>query len=702
MSFVVQKIKKGILRIIGEDKKEENYLERYGIVNIPESDGSCDAYVEGNTIKLPWGKDIEFCVRDENGAQWQEIEQELNEKFGKTIPHAVKVEGRPDGEVINIGDAALGKNSAHKFGINFEIGRDEFFYGLGEGARDRISLRGYSYQNWTIYQYNEIPIPLVMSSDNWGIFINAQGRHFVDIDNLMKDRLTILGNFDDLDIFVLYGESMKTIIRHYTEITGQNAILPKWAYGLTYIAGIHQNQFEILQDMTKFREKHIPCDTVSLEPGWMTKHYDYSFDKEWNEEMFHICKWMRYRECPYTFPSVLRRFGFHTMLWMCVNYDLCDREERLVTGKGELPEWYEHVKQFVNDGIDGFKMDPADMVIRVDPNKIYTNGMSELDMHSVSQVLVLKQMYQGFAEQMNMRPFIHYCGGYTGQQHWGAATTGDNGGLKGGMIWLLNLSMSGFMNVTVDMDIYNPAAIHFAMLAPWAHHNAWQGCGQPWYAGSKCENIYIYYAKLRYRLIPYLYSHAIECYLTGVPIIRPMPLEYQPDLNCRELTNQYMLGGSILLSAFTDKVYLPDGVWVDYWTGEEYAGRRWIEYAIPEDRGGAFFIKKGAIIPMWHDRDYTSQYTEEKIELHFYPHGKTAFVFREDDGISEEYKTGRICETEIICEEKEDCVYIKIGNRNGDYNDKPKQRFWEIFVHQCDKKVIAECSDDSASIVLKK
>ena len=64
---------------------------------------------------------------------------------------------------------------------------------------------------------------------------------------------------------------MKDIVRGYTQLTGKSMLLPRWAYGLTYVAPIHQNQFEILNDLMKFREKHIPCDNVSLEPGWMAK-----------------------------------------------------------------------------------------------------------------------------------------------------------------------------------------------------------------------------------------------------------------------------------------------------------------------------------------------------------------------------------------------------------------------------------------------
>ena len=686
-------LKKGIIRISAKEDMPQSYLEKYGILTIPKaSDETSNITINDNSITLPDGKTIEFFTREDTEI-WDDEINYMHEKFKNAIPIS-RIQGRPD-EVFPPKCSELeGHNSEKKFGISFKISQDEKFYGLGEASSDRIQLRGNSYQNWAVYKQNEISIPLVYSNKNWGIFIATEDRHFVDIDDNIKDSLTILGNLDELDVFLLYGDSMKDIIRLYTDLTGKSMILPKWGYGLTYIAQIHQNQFEILDDMMRFRKSHIPCDNVSLEPGWMTKFYDYSFDKKWDLKKFHIEEWMHSRDCKYSFLSVMRRFGFHVALWMCMDYDLCDHEEGLAGGESKLVSWYEHVKKFVDDGVDGFKIDPADMLMRINPNTIYTNGESELKMHNISQVLAMKQMHQGFSEQMNIRPFIHYCGGYTGQQRWGAATTGDNDGLLGSMIWLENLALSGFMNSTVDMDVYSPEAIHFAMLAPWAHHNAWMGCSQPWYAGEDNERVYIYYARLRYNFLPYIYSLAIEGHEDSVPIIRPMMLEFQNDEKCLELSRQYMIGQWILISAFTDTVYLPDGMWVDFWTGTEYNGQTTLEhYTPPKDRGGAFFIKKGAIIPRWKDRDYTTQYTDEEVELHFYPHEKSEYIFREDDGISLDYLQNNSCHTKITCDATGNTIKIHIGDRAGDYNGKPSKRIWKIFIHNTDKKAEIECSE---------
>ena len=270
MSVFMKNICDGIVRISAGENMPESYLERYGIVKVPKSDESGRAEIGKNSIKLPCGHVLEFTVRPEEDDDFWENEEDYQlNKFADKIPFRRNIEGRPGDESLEWNESMNGRDSERKFGISFKIDKDEKFYGLGEAGRKGIQHRGGSYQNWTVYQFDEIAIPLVYSNKNWGLFIHAADRHFVDIDDNFKGRLTVLGNFDELDVFLLYGNSMKDIIARYTDITGKSMLLPKWAYGLTYIAQIHQNQFDIMNDMLRFREKHIPCDNVSLEPGWM-------------------------------------------------------------------------------------------------------------------------------------------------------------------------------------------------------------------------------------------------------------------------------------------------------------------------------------------------------------------------------------------------------------------------------------------------
>ena len=196
----------------------QSYLERYGIITVPEPEENTGVKIGESGITLADGRKIEFFVRTQKDDElWQGEMNYFLEKFRDKIPIS-RIEGRPDEVLPPSYEVLEGRDSEKTFGISFGIEDDAKFFGLGEAGRDRVQLRGGSYQNWAVYQFDEIPIPLVYSNKNWGLFIAAQDRHFVDIDDNMKGRITVAGNFDDLDVYLLYGDSMKDIIRLYTDI----------------------------------------------------------------------------------------------------------------------------------------------------------------------------------------------------------------------------------------------------------------------------------------------------------------------------------------------------------------------------------------------------------------------------------------------------------------------------------------------------
>ena len=133
----------------------KNYLERYGIVTIPNSESVDGVTADSNSITLPNGRILEFDVRpDGDDSYWKDEMHYQLEKFRDKIPIKLNIEGRPEEELLEMDDTADGWNSGKKFGISFNITDGERFYGLGEAGRDGIELRGGSYQNWAIYQFD--------------------------------------------------------------------------------------------------------------------------------------------------------------------------------------------------------------------------------------------------------------------------------------------------------------------------------------------------------------------------------------------------------------------------------------------------------------------------------------------------------------------------------------------------------------------
>ena len=703
----IQKITPNIYRI-RESENTENLLERYQLISVPDSaqvlQPGCGYHMECDTLVLDMEDGFRFQMRIQGKTDtplWNEYAEGFEQSFSK-LQLNYKIKGRPDTIRDMKTEKTFSKSRNGHFGIMIPLQEEEDFYGLGEAARNTLNLRGGEYQNWAAYQFDEVPIPLVMSTAGWGMLVNASGRHYMDIGKRHQDRMVVMGDEDELDIFLFRGSSLQELLHCYTQVTGPMMLLPKWAYGLTYIPSIVANQHEVLSDARTFRQEHIPCDHISIEPQWMSRFYDYSLDRQWNLEKFHMPDFINAegrpefgsggRDGKYSFIDALKRHGFHVSLWLCEQYDFTDEAERIAQGKeqGKLAPWYEHLKKFVGQGVDGFKLDPADTLDTNCPDMVCSNGYSEVEMHNLSQVLLPKQVWEGMAKQLNQRPMLHYCGGYTGIHRWTAANTGDNGGLKNTMIWLQSLGLSGHNNTTVDMDIHFKESMHFAMFAPWAHLNAWMGCGQPWWETPEMYECFKDYARLRYRLLPYIYSTAIEARETAMPILRAMPLAFPGDKRVKDVVEQYLFGPNLMIQSYSDKVVFPEGNWVDLWTGEGYSGGTVIDYTPPENRGGGLFVRKGAIIPMWEDRDYVSQKNDETIILEIWPDGFSTYTLREDDGESLDYLTQPSCKTQITCEEAENHVRIVIGQRAGNYMGKPDCRKWIVRVHT-GKSVQAVC-----------
>ena len=142
-----------------------------------------------------------------------------------------------------------------------------------------------------------------------------------------------------------------------------------------------------------------------------------------------------------------------------------------------------------------------------------------------------------------------------------------------------------------------------------------------------------------------------------------------------------MFGESFLVAAFTDKVYLPEGRWIDYWTGEIYEGKQEITYQIPEGFGGLLFVRNGAIIPNWQAMDFVGQKPLDNIYLHVYPNGESSFTLYEDDGITYKYLDGEFATTDIKVNITDCQTSMDIAPRKGSYDGMPEKRSFEVTIH---------------------
>jgi len=600
--------------------------------------------------------------------------------------------------------------AAPGFAVEFALREDERLYGLGDDCRDRIERRGQRNMVFVQSCLSNAPIPFLMSTRGWGVLLNTTWRHAIDAGKEQPDCLRCWAPRGELDYYLIAGADLPALLDRGTEISGKPALLPLWAYGLTYVCNTRADARELLDTCLSFRREGIPCDLIGLEPGWMAHNYDTSAETDWHPERFHLPYWQKEGKHPGTFLGAVERLGFKLSLWLCCEWDVSHYEERLAGGhlgeawytefrRGEdgvyddphmhptlmdqvtKPDepWFEHLQKFVDQGVSAFKMDGCG-IVNLHPDRAWGNGMDDEEFHNLYPLLANKQMALGFREQTGRRPMVYTSAAYTGIQQYAATWAGDTGGGADVLVSMLNLGLCGHANTSCDMDVYSREGMHFGFLQPWSQINGWITWDQPWYLGEKLEPVFRFYARLRYRLLPYLYSLAHLAARTGLPILRAMPLAFPDDPACANLLRQYMLGDALLVAAFTDRVRLPAGRWIDYWSGTQYDGPCDLACAVPADRGGPLFVRAGAIIPQWPEMDYVGQRPLDRLILHVYPHGKSAFTLYEDDGVSLAYLDGEVAVTEIRATVNAGEITVSIGPRVGKYQDMPERRTIELWL----------------------
>lgn len=638
---------------------------------LPEKEGLC-----GEMRSFINEKYADLKVADNGGG----IIGDDNGKFGEVDKHEI-----PAADAVSI--------------LSFSMEDGERFYGGGSTSRDHIQHRGEFLRMWTTYQQTEIPMPFMMSSRGWGVYNNSTRKSFFDIGNQQKSKFNIINTFDEADFFLMMGKDMPAVLNEYTLVTGRTYVLPKWAYGLCFGPNMREEQFDILNDAVRFRQFDVPCDVFWLEPQWMEKRYDFSTKKKWNYDRFSPEPYWLQNQYPKTmhnrlFIGKLRSMGFHLGLWLCEEYDLSIQEEDIIAERtgGKLSgqeHWMDHLTVFMDQGAEGFKLDPA-RTIDNHTNWEYYNGRTDKEMHNLNQVLLPKQMRELGRKYNGKRTWHHYCGGWSGTQRWTASTSGDNGGGKTALYDQLNLGMSGFLNTSCDvMSVpreLEMQGLHFGLFLPWVQINSWFSMMHPFYYAKEEQGIYRFYVKLRYSLAPYIYSMALEAAQNGMPIVRSMPLCFPEDRNCDDMTYQYMFGDNFCVGIFTNEIYLPKGTWTDAWSGEKVVSKgETFTREYPSDRAGLLFIREGAIIPTQPDVEYLGARPFDRVILKVYPHGDSAYTMLDDDGESYEYENGGVASTLFESHERDGGVEVVVNPVKGGFKGMPEVREYSFRIQRASR-----------------
>ena len=551
--------------------------------------------------------------------------------------------------------------------ITFRYG-DGPIYGLGGGLHplDRRGtkdmMRNGSGENLRIYGART-PIPWLVGTSGWGLFFHEPTGSF--------DLTGEVGVFHPSDVargqdvFLTIGETPAELMQQWAEISGYPHLPPTWALGYLQSHRTLESRETVLQEAKTFREKRLPCDamiylgTGFCPSGWNTGHGSFEF----NENVFPD---------PDKMIEEFHKDHFKVVLHV-VNppENLHGRVSDTGTAAKDLGDaalyWAQHAP-FMKDGVDGWWPDEGDVLpweSRLTRNQMYYEG-SRLT-------------------RPDIRPFALHRNGYAGLQRYGWLWSGDVFStwktLETQVMIGVNMGLTGIPYWGTDIGGFVPTQeftaelflrwFQFAAFCPLfrGHGRTWK-LRLPWgwstgdygpaemganaasflpkpedLHNTEVEPICRKYLETRYRLMPYLYSAVAETHRTGLPLMRGLWLHYPKDARALAVENAYMFGPHLLvapvveLGAKQKKVYLPDGVWWDFWTGQKVGGAGEITTPVTLD-STPVFVRAGAIVPTGPVKQYVAESSTQPIRLTVYPGADGSFSFYQDDGISFAYERG--------------------------------------------------------------
>jgi Alpha-glucosidases, family 31 of glycosyl hydrolases len=613
-----------------------------------------------------------------------------------------------------------------------KLAANEHFFGFGERMdfldrrKKQVTLnvgRGKGMPHiigaYNILEANYSPIPFFMSTKGYGIFFHTAYPTNWDMGATNAHTYRFSAEGGELDYYFMYGPGFPKLLEQYTSLTGRSPLLPQFALGLhvgTYSGGTwghEQNTSDtyVIALARKLRQMGIPADLLWLDSTWRI------FGKTGGKGATSF-EWRETFRNPAAMFDSLYAMNYNMVgLHLRPRFDngptlkLLDTAQRL---KYTYPEgdyagefvnffdssatdwWWQHgVMRVASIGARFLKTDEGSAFggLANESDKTGPQGKEIPALHNLFPIAYAKAPYEKFQQYNKMRGLNHTREGYAGIQRYPFIFAGDwpsewqyfqpvitaglNIGLSGVGYW--THCMGGFEHNAdpelyirwVQFGMFSPLAMVFGMDHP--------GYKEPWNYGEEALRNFKKYDSLRYALVPYLYSQAYIQYKTGTPMMRALVLHYQDDENVYNITDQYMLGDALMVCPVTTKgaqtrtVYLPQGQWVNYWTGETLAGRRYYNMVTPLDRL-PIFVKAGSIIPMQPVMSYIGEKQPDVITLDIYPGAPAQAELYEDDGKSLDYQKGRFAITQINATAKS----IVIQKPAGDFNPPRHQYLLKI------------------------
>lgn len=633
------------------------------------------------------------------------------------------------GNVINQDDPEKGMSwDGKEVRVWKTLPPDEFYYGLGEKAGP-LEHRGQSFVNWNTdaygYRwgtdpiYQSIPFLLALRrGKSYGIFFDNTYRSIFDLGKMHRDQYFFGAQDGELNYYFFYGPHPKKVIERYAELIGRMPLPPRWALGYQQCRYSYEPESRVRTLVENFRRRHIPCDVIYLDIDYMEGYRIFTVSQEKFpdlQRMISDFSKVGMKVVTIIDPGIKQEPGY----WV---YDEGLKGDHFVKradgsnftgnvwpGLCVFPDftreftrqwWGSLYKGLVDAGVKGFWNDmnePAvfvekeDQVDRTLPPEVvfddHGHKTNHLKSHNVFGMQMARGTFEGVQKlRPNERPFVLTRASYAGGQRYAAAWTGDNSSTWDHLqLWIpitLNFGLSGQPFAGPDIGGFsgNPTPelytrfLQAGALSPLSRTHADKGSKdrEPWSYGPEYETINRRSIELRYRLMPYLYTVFEEASRTGIPVMRPLFLEYPEEAKTYRLDTEFLLGSDLLVApvmtegATSRNVYLPSGDWFNFWTSEKVVGPKEIQVAAPIDVL-PLFARGGAIIPMQQVVQYTDEASINPLTLNIFPGQNASAMLYEDDGLSYQYQKGRLARTAYRFKQTPQEILIEIGQREGGY-----------------------------------
>ena len=595
----------------------------------------------------------------------------------------------------------------------FFLDADQGLYGLGQHQSGAFNYRGAVVE---LAQANaDISLPLLISSNGSAILWNTASRSRFD-DRFPPELKLTADAADAIDYYFLYGPEMDSLIHQYRDLTGHAPLFGKWAYGFFQSKDRYKSAKELLAVAAKYRAEHVPLDTVVQDWFWWKRQGDPEYTEEYLKPRPDV-------------PGALRELhgqNAHSIIsvWAVMdsqsaNFKELERRGLTIPGTSDYDAtnpaardayWKMLIAPILAQGWDGF------WLVSSEPEIL--NGRSDA-------VLFDKKLFLGNgARYTNLFPLLHTGGVY---EHWRAsgnekrvfiltrsaflgqqrnATTVWSGDVYSTFLAFarqipagLNFALSGIPYWTTDIGGYGWPSYrdtrdptYQELYARWyeygvfcpifrTHGHRSNDTNEVFSYGPVTPTL-IQYDKLRYRLLPYIYSLAWRVTNEDYTIQRPLIMDWRNDPKVASIGDQFMFGPAILVNPVTEEgaksrsLYLPAAsAWYDFWSGAKLDGGRRIIAEAPLDRI-PLYVRGGSILPFGPEVEYAEQRTNEPIELRVYRGSDGSFALYDDRGDTYAYEKGERSIVPLRWDDKS--TTMTIGARQGEYPGMPHEQEFRV------------------------